>query len=97
MFLVKWKGYEEEDSTWEPKENLAHCADLLKKYKAAQEKNGEAKEEKAAPARKAVKKAAGSVKNKTKVEAKKVAPTKKAATAKPAAGRRGRSGRPKRN
>jgi hypothetical protein len=30
-WLVKWKGYEESSSTWEPYENLMEC-DIFKKY-----------------------------------------------------------------
>lgn len=28
-FLVKWKGYDNEHNTWEPKTNLTNCQDLL--------------------------------------------------------------------
>lgn len=31
-YLVKWLGYELEDSTWEPLENLANCPELIKKF-----------------------------------------------------------------
>lgn len=32
-FLVLWKGYPREDATWEPQNNLTHCAKLLQEYK----------------------------------------------------------------
>lgn len=31
-YLVKWAGYPEEDSTWEPEENLQGCERLLKSF-----------------------------------------------------------------
>jgi hypothetical protein len=31
-FLVRWKGYEEGDDTWEPENNLS-CEEKLKEYK----------------------------------------------------------------
>ena len=34
-YFVKWKGYEIEDSTWEPEDNLEHCKAVLKKYKSS--------------------------------------------------------------
>lgn len=30
MYLIKWAGYDEK--TWEPRENLTNCQDMLKKY-----------------------------------------------------------------
>ena len=33
-YLVKWKGYDEQDSTWEPLSHLEYCADLVAEYDA---------------------------------------------------------------
>ncbi|KAJ9520416.1 hypothetical protein QJQ45_000168 [Haematococcus lacustris] len=33
-FLVKWKGYEDSDNTWEPANNLANAPDCVNLYKA---------------------------------------------------------------
>jgi len=32
-YLLQWQGYPREDWTWEPESNLAHCKEILKKYK----------------------------------------------------------------
>ena len=31
-FLVKWRGYNSDENSWEPKENLAGCADAIRKF-----------------------------------------------------------------
>ncbi len=31
-YLIQWKGYQLHDATWEPKENLNHCEDILKEF-----------------------------------------------------------------
>ena len=28
-YLVKWKGFDPKDNTWEPKANLASCIDMI--------------------------------------------------------------------
>ena len=38
LYLIKWKGYPEEENTWEPAENI-HAAELIEKFeKESQEK-----------------------------------------------------------
>lgn len=32
QYLVKWKGYDDFENTWEPEENLQHCEDLIEAY-----------------------------------------------------------------
>ena len=32
QYLVKWKGYDETESTWEPLKNLANCQNLLQRF-----------------------------------------------------------------
>ena len=32
QYLVKWKGYDDSENTWEPKTNLKNCWALLKYY-----------------------------------------------------------------
>jgi hypothetical protein len=32
FYRVKWKGYSPESNTWEPKANLEHAEEILKKY-----------------------------------------------------------------
>ena len=34
-YLIRWKGYTEEDDTWEPVEHLSHCKRRLKAFNKA--------------------------------------------------------------
>lgn len=31
-FLINWRGYSEDEDTWEEEENLAACADMVHRY-----------------------------------------------------------------
>jgi hypothetical protein len=33
-YLIKWKGYDNSENTWEPIENLTGCKQLLEEYQA---------------------------------------------------------------
>lgn len=82
LYLVKWKGYSEDDNTWEPKTNLAGSAELIKAFEAKQ-KTEEKTATKKAPAKKAAPKKAAKA-------AKKPAPVKKATATTGTARQRGR-------
>ncbi len=32
MYFVKWKGYSAEENTWEPKQNLVGCEQMIQDY-----------------------------------------------------------------
>ena len=38
-YLVKWKGYEDSENTWELLKNLANCQELLQRYQRGQERS----------------------------------------------------------
>ena len=36
QYLVKWKGYSAAKATWEPKENLGNCSEMLVSFEMQQ-------------------------------------------------------------
>lgn len=38
MYRVKWKGYSLKETTWEPRKNLEHSAELVRSYDAKMKK-----------------------------------------------------------
>ncbi|CAA77892.1 env homologue [Cladosporium fulvum T-1 virus] len=50
-YLVKWKGYDESENTWEPRINLANCYQLLRQFQKWRQdsRKQEAQERRASP------------------------------------------------
>ncbi|CAF1054517.1 unnamed protein product [Rotaria sordida] len=43
FYLIKWKGYSTSHNTWEPKDNVTNCQDLIKEFEAEEEKKNKSK------------------------------------------------------
>ena len=39
FFLIKWKGYDSSENTWEPESNLSNSNDLLNSFKVSEKIN----------------------------------------------------------
>jgi transposase InsO family protein/murein DD-endopeptidase MepM/ murein hydrolase activator NlpD len=48
-YLIKWKGYDNSENTWEPVENLTGCKQLLEEYQARNSATTETRTTKARP------------------------------------------------
>lgn len=45
QYLIRWKGYDAKDDTWEPEDTL-NCPDLIKKFKKSSKREKSDKNEK---------------------------------------------------
>ncbi len=39
-FLIKWKGYDSDENSWEPEDNLQNCQSLLRNFLGSPQKEG---------------------------------------------------------